>query len=76
MDEERPLRLRWHKDTRYYEIYVERDLWDGWVFTRVWGQRGSALGQIRREPCESYALAERKLKAAERLRRRRGYVLV
>jgi len=75
MDDE-PLRLRWEKETRYYEVHVVQDLWGGWVLTRIWGRRGSALGQIRRAPCESYAEALEKLARVEKRRAQRGYAVV
>lgn len=71
-----PLRLRWEKETRYYEAHVERDLWGGWVFTRIWGRRGTALGQVRRAPCASYAEALSKLATVTKQRTRRGYAAV
>jgi len=53
-----------------------QDLWGDWVLTRIWGRRGSALGQVRRAPCESYAEALAKLAGVEKRRVRRGYVVV
>jgi hypothetical protein len=41
------VRLRWEKDTRYYEAHLHQDLWGGWVLTKVWGRRDSALGSSR-----------------------------
>lgn len=73
---ETPLRCRWVRDTRYYEVHVEQDLWGDWVLTRVWGRRGTALGRIRRDACASRADALEKLAAMERQRARRGYVAV
>jgi predicted DNA-binding WGR domain protein len=73
--EEKPLRQRWVKDTRYYELHIDQDLWGEWVFIRWWGRRGSAMGQARRLPCASYAEALDKLAAAQSLRERRGYTL-
>lgn len=58
-----PQRFRWEKNTRYYEVHVEPDLWGEWVLTRVWGRRGTALGQMRRAPCESYSEALAKLES-------------
>jgi predicted DNA-binding WGR domain protein len=71
-----PLRLRWEKETRYYEAHVEPDLWGGWVLTRLWGRRGTPMGQMRRAPCESYEDAVRKLSAVTKQRARRGYAVV
>lgn len=74
---EAPLRLRWEKDTRYYEAHVEPDLWGGWVLTRIWGRRGTPMGQMRRRaPCGSYVEALGKLAAVEKQRTRRGYAAV
>lgn len=73
---EAPLRLRWEKDTRYYEAHIEPDLWGGWVLTRIWGRRGTPMGQVRRAPCGSYAEAVGKLVAVTKQRERRGYAAV
>jgi predicted DNA-binding WGR domain protein len=70
---EPPLRLRWEKDTRYYEAHVEPDLWGGWVLTRIWGRRGTALGQMRRAPCDSYGQALDALEDVGKRREKRGY---
>jgi len=71
-----PLRLRWEKETRYYEVHVVQDLWGDWVLTRIWGRRGSAIGQIRRAPCESYTEALAQLARLEKRRAQRGYARV
>ena len=68
-----PVRLRWEKETRYYEIHLQQDLWDDWVLTRIWGRRGSPMGQIRRIPCQSYDDAATKLANVRSQRKRRGY---
>lgn len=70
---EEPLRLRWEKETRYYEVHLQQDLWGSWVLTRIWGRRGSPMGQIRRAPCASYAEAVKQLAAVRSQRQRRGY---
>ena len=67
------LHSRWEKDTRYYELLVQQDLWGQWLLTRVWGRRGSAMGQIRHELCESYAAGLTKYAEAENKREKRGY---
>jgi predicted DNA-binding WGR domain protein len=70
------IRRRWEKDTRYYEAHIQRDLWDGWTVTRVWGTRGAANGGTKREPAGSYADALSKLAAIGDRREKRGYRLV
>ena len=67
------LHSRWEKDTRYYELRVQQDLWGQWLLTRIWGRRGSALEQIRHELCESYAAGLTKYAEAEVRRAKRGY---
>ena len=67
------LHSRWERDSRYYELRVQQDLFGHWLLTRVWGRKGSALGQIRHELCESYAAGIVKFKQAEVRRERHGY---
>jgi predicted DNA-binding WGR domain protein len=73
---ETPLRVRWEKDSRYYEAHVEQDLWGEWVLTRIWGRRGTPMGQMRRVPCASYTDALEKLESLRKQRERRGYSAV
>jgi predicted DNA-binding WGR domain protein len=70
---EEPLRLRWEKETRYYEVHLQQDLWGSWVLTRIWGRRGSPMGQVRRAPFASYAEAMKQLAVVRSQRQRRGY---
>ena len=67
------VRLRWEKDTRYYEAHLHQDLWGGWVLTKVWGRRGSALGRVVHSRCESYDEARMTLEAVQKRRGHRGY---
>ena len=69
------LHSRWERDTRYYELRVQQDLFGDWLLTRIWGRKGTALGQIRHELCESYAAGIVKFKQAEVRRDKRGYRL-
>ena len=64
---------RWEKQTRYYAICLQPDLWGQWILTRRWGRRGAALGQTRDQPCASYAEAEQRLAQLEKRRRQRHY---
>lgn len=73
---EEPLRLRWEKETRYYEVHLQQDLWGTWVLTRIWGRRGSPMGQVRRIPCASYAEAMKQLAAVRSQRKKREYETV
>jgi predicted DNA-binding WGR domain protein len=64
---------RWEKDTRYYELRVQQDLFGDWLLIRAWGRRDSALGQIRQELCDSYEQARVQFTEAEVRRVKRGY---
>jgi predicted DNA-binding WGR domain protein len=68
-----PIRFRWEKETRYYEVHIHQDLWGGWVLTRIWGRRNSPMGQMRRVPCESYDDAARKPATVRNQRTQRSY---
>ena len=50
--------------------------WGEWVLMRIGGRRGTALGQVRRAPCESYAAALEQLAAVSKQRKSRGYEVV
>ena len=65
--------LRWEKDTRYYEAHLHQDLWGGWVLTRVWGRRGTALGKISHSPCVSYGDGREQVTEVQTRRTQRGY---
>jgi len=41
--------LRFEKDTRYYELHLDKDLFDNWSITRVNGKTKTRLGQYRHE---------------------------
>lgn len=67
------LHSRWERDSRYYELWVQQDLFGDWLLTRVWGRKGSALGQIRHELCTDQTEAQARYAEAEVRRERRGY---
>ena len=70
------LRQRWQKGTRYYEVLLHQDLWGGWIVTRIWGRRGSPLGRVRHQPCESYAEGLSRVQQVQQRRTQRGYAPV
>jgi predicted DNA-binding WGR domain protein len=49
------MKIRWENDERgrYYQVYLHRDLLGDWRLTRVWGRKGSALGQTRHDVVDS-----------------------
>ena len=65
---------RWEKATRYYVLRLEQDLFGDWVLTRVWGRKGTALGQLRRGFIVSHAEGLARLQKEETRRQGRGYV--
>lgn len=69
------LHSRWERDTRYYELRVQQDLFGHWLLTRVWGRTGSALGQIRHDVCLDQVEANARYAEAEVRRVKRGYRL-
>jgi predicted DNA-binding WGR domain protein len=71
-----PIQRRWVKETRYYQVELCQDLWGQWVVVKRWGRRGTALGQRRCVPCESYADALTVLARIQRRRSQRGYCAV
>lgn len=73
---ETPIRLRWEKLSRYYEVRLDRDLWGQWVVTRTWGRIGTALGRQSDMPCTSYQNGLQQVAAIEQRRRQHGYTLV
>ena len=49
--------VRWEKTLpngviRYYELRLQKDLWDNYVLTHVWGSRGTRLGRLIHTPVE------------------------
>lgn len=74
-DNEQWITRRWHRrsDRRYYLALLHQDLWGGWVLTVVWGRSGTALGQVRNLPCNSYDAGVARLDEIARRRYRRGY---
>ena len=76
MSAEAPLFSRWERESRYYELRLQQDLFGDWVLMRVWGQRGSALGQIRRDLCTDYEQGQRIYAQSTVQRGKRGYVQV
>jgi predicted DNA-binding WGR domain protein len=67
------LHSRWERDTRYYELRVQQDLFGHWLLTRVWGRKGSGLGQIRHAVCVDQTEANARYIKAEARRKKRGY---
>jgi len=71
------LKIRWENNEtqRYYEARVGRDLF-GWVVTRVWGRKGTALGRVTHRPCNNFEDGKCQVTLINRQRQRRGYLMV
>jgi predicted DNA-binding WGR domain protein len=63
---------RFERETRYYELRLQRDLF-GWIVLKAWGRKSTRLGQARTTPCSDFQEAVRVWDAGIRQRQRRGY---
>ena len=66
---------RFEKETRYYTVILDKDLFDDWVLTIANGRIGTKLGKIRKIafPCFSDACTQ--FHNAAKIRTKRGYLL-
>lgn len=69
------IRLRWVKNTRYYEVGLRQDLWGEWLLVQAWGRQGTRLGQIRELPLACYQDGIERLERIKKRRKQRGYTL-
>lgn len=69
--------LRWEKHDgetqRYYEAYLECDLWGSLFVVRRWGGVGSARGSRQRDLVMHRQEGEQALKTINQIRLKRGY---
>lgn len=66
-------RHRWQRETRYYEVLLQQDLWGAWLLTRRWGRIGTPMGQQKHEPVADLDEGQARLGAISRRREQRGY---
>jgi hypothetical protein len=57
-------------------VFLARDLFGSWVSTRVWGRRGSPMGGLKLDLCESFTEGYESLKAIAARRTAHQYELV
>jgi hypothetical protein len=69
------LSLRFERDTRYYQLHLEQDLWGSWILTRVNGRRNSRLGRALMTWPGSFESGLSALAESAKRRRLRGYSL-
>jgi hypothetical protein len=67
------IHLRWHRDTRYYMVFLAKDLFGNWLITRIWGRQGSPLGGVKRDLCESFVDGYNDLKTIAARRKAHKY---
>lgn len=60
---------------RFYMLDIQPDLFGAWCFIREWGRIGRA-GQVRMVPYATAADAHEALAAQQRVKERRGYLLM
>jgi len=68
--------IRFEKDTRYYSMRLEKDLFDDWILIATNGRIQSRLGQTRSMPHLSFLPAFDELCDKIEVRLKRGYRLV
>lgn len=72
--EEQWLYVRFERDTRYYELRIQQDIFGYWVLIKIWGRRGSALGHMGTYAFESRAAAASQWQLGLQTRLKRGYI--
>ena len=68
------LKVRWENESnrRYYEAWVDEDLF-GWVLTRIWGKKGTSLGQVVHQPCCDFQSGVNEINLIDKRRKQHGY---
>ncbi len=71
------MNIRWENDERgrYYLVHLHQDLLGDWRLTRVWGRKGSSLGQMRHDCIENEQVGREMIKKIAVRRRQRGYLV-
>ena len=67
---------RWERDTRYYEITLEQDLWGQWIITRCWGSKVSRQSQTKIEHPSDITSAIARYQILQKERQRKQYAPV
>lgn len=68
---------RWQKGiSRYYKVYLAKDLLDTWVLTCVWGGINSRLGNYKKIAYASLEEAFEFIELLMKKRIKRGYKLI
>jgi hypothetical protein len=58
---------------RYYQVYLDRDLFGDWTLRKVWGGTGSRLGRMHSTGVASYEEGSAQVRAIAKRRFQRGY---
>lgn len=68
--------IRFEKNTRYYSLILDKDLFNDWVLTIINGRINTQLGQIRKVAFKSYNDALKQIEEISLKRHKRGYSLL
>lgn len=60
------------KPARYYQLFLQEDLIDGWTLVREWGQLGRT-GRVKRDHFESHEEAQAALLRVRDMQLSRGF---
>jgi len=71
---EKELHLRWETETKYYNIFLTKDLFGEWILDRHWGGKIDRRRGDTVTCCNSYRDALKKLKKLRTVRKKRGYI--
>ena len=63
------------KPTRFYHLFLQPDLLDGWTLVKEWGFQGSG-GRLKREHYPDYDKAETAMMHSRDAQTKRGYQVV
>lgn len=61
---------------RYYQVYLEQDLFGDWSLRTVWGGVGSRRGRVHNTGVGSYEEGLGQIREIEKRRAQRGYAVV
>ena len=62
--------FKWQTEARYYKIYLQPSLLDGYSIIRAWGGRQSKLGNFKIEHYDNYQDA---IKQIDKIKKQRKY---
>lgn len=68
------IQINWRKgNSRYYKIYLFKDMLNDWIVVKVWGGVNSKLGNYSKTAYHEYNDALNEIKSIDHIRTKRGY---